>query len=108
MRSEREQHELQSSWHFGSRLVLARMVFLRGRIDGSARPTTSKASNTAQGIPSQPEKKRSNRSAVELFIAHARGIYLRTTAAVQLISTSDWPGSAAIATVVLAGPPWRK
>ena len=31
-----------------------------------------------------------------------------TTAAVQLISTSDWPGSAATATQVRAGPPFGK
>src|SRR6202041_3487756 len=31
-----------------------------------------------------------------------------TTAAMQLISTSESPGSAATATVVRAGPPWGK
>ena len=35
-------------------------------------------------------------------------IYFLATAAMQLISTSEFPGSAATATVVRAGPPWGK
>src|SRR5437879_5169010 len=50
-------------------------------------------------------------AAFPFFVEHhsyAPFLAAATTAAVQLISTSESPGSAATATVVRAGPPWGK
>jgi len=44
--------------------------------------------------------------AIVIFNSSAR--YFFTTTAMQLISTSEFPGSAATATVVRAGPPFGK
>src|SRR3981081_2174490 len=77
------------------------MAFAAGAADNLREPTSMAASELMPVI-------KLRRVHFEVMFMDCLLRYLRTPAAMQLISTKDWPGNAATATVVRAGPPFGK